>query len=202
MFRESLADSLASAGMSVVAVGDARAGTAAIRSHRPDVVVMDLALAGISGIAATRDLIREDFKPPILMLTATEEPALVFEAFRAGVLSYALKTQAVADLIVALHQTAKGQRYLAPSLASKMDPGHLPDEGSAGAIGVTSVLTQRELEIFDLVVAGHATTSIARLLFISVKTVETHRSRINKKLGVHSTADMIRLAARCGRLLL
>jgi DNA-binding NarL/FixJ family response regulator len=149
-----------------------------VREHRPDVVVMDLVLPGTNGIVATRELLREDVKPRILMVSGTGQSALIAEAFRAGVVGYALKTQTIADLLVALELTARGQRYLAPSLVAQVGDGSR--DNPEVNIGVTGLLTPRELEVFDLIVAGHSTEETGGLLFISPKTVETHRARINR----------------------
>jgi two-component system response regulator NreC len=135
-------------------------------------------------------------RPRILMLTAVSEPAFVVDALGAGALGYALKADGADELVSAIEKTSRGQKYVAPALRDLLDarPTSLRDEAS----GVISTLSSREREVFDLVVAGYTNERMSQELFISVKTVETHRSRINKKLRVHSTVELIRFAALHG----
>jgi len=165
--------------------------------HRPDVTIMDLFLRGESGISATRELCRRHRGTRILILTAVDNPCFVREAFAAGARGYALKEQTADEIMSAVRVVAGGMRYL----PQRFDPELMSDPKSgAQADGLFAQLSAREREIFDLVVAGHANQRIAAELFISIKTVETHRARINRKLGVHSGVELVRFAALHGRL--
>jgi DNA-binding NarL/FixJ family response regulator len=181
-------------------VGEAATAQEAWRlaeSQRPDVTIMDLFLRGESGVSATRELCRRQRGARVLILTAVDNPAFVREAFAAGARGYALKEQTAEEIIAAVQAVASGARYL----PSRFDPELLGDgKTTPQPDGLFGQLSAREREIFDLVVAGHGNQRIAAELFISVKTVETHRARINRKLGVHSGVELVRFAALHGRL--
>jgi DNA-binding NarL/FixJ family response regulator len=197
VFRDALAALLATRAMGIQIVGSAptaREGLAAVRDLSPDLVILDVMLRGPNGIAFARELRDVPGKPRILVLTAVEQPAFVVDALSAGVTGYALKTQGADDLLAAIELTAQGQRYLAPSIEQYATPP-LPSQTGDGVI---SALSKREREVFDLATGGYSNEAIGRALFISVKTVETHRARINRKLRVHSTVQLIRLAALHG----
>ena len=169
----------------------AREAVAIVEASNPDVVLMDIMLAGSSGIAATREIRRVRPASRVLIYTAMVEPGFAIDALSAGAAGYALKTQSIEDLLGALQQVMHGGRYLAPAIERA-----LAERGSGAAWpGALPTLSAREREIFDLVVAGYTNRRLSAELFISVKTVETHRSRINRKLGVHSTAQLVRYAA-------
>ena len=200
IFRTALRELFATRDASLEVV--AEAGTAqdawrAADEQRPDVTIMDLFLRGESGISATRELCRRQRGARVLILTAVDNPSFVREAFAAGARGYALKEQTADEIVAAIRVVAGGLRYLPP----RFDPELLGNPRQAAeADGLFGQLSAREREIFDLVVAGHATQRIASELFISIKTVETHRARINRKLGVHSGVELVRFAALHGRL--
>lgn len=198
LFREAFHELLSVSAPQVRVVGespDARGAVALAQSLRPDLIVMDVLLQGTNGIAATRELRRVGYEGHVLVLTSAREPSFVSDALAAGAQGYALKEQNIAEVVLAIQIVSQGGRYVAPRFE------HSVPEGVAKAEGVPSVteeLSPREREIFNLVIAGHSNQGIATELFISIKTVETHRSRINRKLRVHSTAELIRLAALHG----
>jgi two-component system response regulator NreC len=200
IFRTALRELFASRDPSLEVV--AEAGTAqdawrAADEQRPDVTIMDLFLRGESGISATRELCRRQRGARVLFLTAVDNPCFVREAFAAGARGYALKEQTADEIVGAIRVVAGGLRYLPP----RFDPELLGNpRQDAPADGLFGQLSAREREIFDLVVAGHGNQRIASELFISIKTVETHRARINRKLGVHSGVELVRFAALHGRL--
>lgn len=198
LFREAFQALLKIAAPLLRVVGeapDARGAVALAQSLQPDLIVMDVLLQGTNGIAATRELRRIGFQGHILVLTSARELPFVIDAFAAGAQGYALKEQAIAEIVVAIQSVSQGGRYLAPRFQQSLPAG---DAKADGIPGVTDALSPREREVFNLVVAGHSNQGIATELYLSVKTVETHRSRINKKLRVHSTAELIRLAALHG----
>ncbi|MDB4980042.1 MAG: nreC [Myxococcales bacterium] len=174
-------------------VATARQAMALVPTLEPDLVIMDILLPGASGVAAVRDLRRGDVACPILVLTALSDAAFVVDAFSAGAQGYALKEQPFDELMPAIRRVAEGHRYLAPGLEVETAAAH--GNGSGGLIEDLSV---REREIFNLVVAGHTNQQMAAELYVSIKTIETHRSRINRKLRVHSTAELMRFAALRG----
>jgi two-component system response regulator NreC len=181
----------------VAEVGTAQDAWRAAEEQHPDVTIMDLFLRGESGISATRELCRRQRGARVLILTAVDNPSFVREAFAAGARGYALKEQTADEIVAAIRVVAGGLRYLPP----RFDPELLGNPRQAAqADGLFGQLSAREREIFDLVVAGHGNQRIASELFISIKTVETHRARINRKLGVHSGVELVRFAALHGRL--
>ena len=178
----------------ICVVGDAataRDAIALVRAQRPDVVLMDIFLPGQSGIAATREIRRVNPACKVLIFTALAEPGFAIEALSAGAAGYALKSQSLEELVVAIDDVSHGRRYLAPAVARALNENGNQRQWGDGF----SALSPREKEIFDLVVAGYTNQQAAALLFISVKTVETHRTRISRKLCIHSTAELIRFAA-------
>jgi DNA-binding NarL/FixJ family response regulator len=199
VFREALAVLLVQRDPSLEIVGErsnARDGVRAVSEFQPDLVLMDVMLGGTSGIAAVRELRRLELQCRILVLTAIVEPGFVVDALSAGADGYALKEQPIEEILGAIHRVSRGVGYVAPRMEQALGAGRgLPTPGLNGIVASLSV---REREVFELVVAGYTNQRISGELFISVKTVETHRTRINKKLRVHSTVELLRLAALHG----
>lgn len=157
----------------------------------PHVVVVDLTLRGTSGITATQEIARRWPRCRVLILTMHGDEEHAARAFAAGATGYALKEQNALEVIAAIRAVAAGRRYLAPSLPRSVFDG-------GGSSSLLAALTVREREVFDLILQSRSNRDIAAYLHISIKTVETHRAAINRKLEVHSTADLVRLAARLG----
>jgi DNA-binding NarL/FixJ family response regulator len=197
VFREAFRTLLASTEeFSVVAEGaDGQEVCALYEAARPDVVVMDVTLPGIDGLTATRELTSR-YPAKVLMLSAHAVHDYVSRAFAFGATGYALKSQPAAAVIEALKAVARGDRYLAPELPVAL----LTSTRVRGraAPGQLDGLSHREREVFDLVVRGYSNASISGALSISVKTVETHRANINRKLSVHSSTQLLRFAALRG----
>ena len=185
-------------------VGEARTASqayAVIEATKPEVVVLDVSLAGTDGIALTRELRRRGAGCRILMLTMHAVPDCVVRALRAGALGYALKDEPADAALQAIRATAAGTRYLSPRLPVAEIEEQLTSRSSGqptGGAPPLQGLSRREREIFAMVVRGMQNRQIASELCISVKTVETHRAHINRKLGVHSGTELVRLAALYG----
>ena len=184
-------------------VGEARTARQAytvIEATKPDVVVLDVSLAGTDGIAVTRELVRRGVGCRVLMLTMHAVPDCAVRALQAGATGYALKDEPADAALRAIRATAAGERYLSPRLPVAEIEEQLQTRRSAPTAGTPPLqgLSRREREIFAMVVRGMANRKIATELCISVKTVETHRAHINKKLGVHSGTELVRLAALYG----
>lgn len=176
--------------------GDARAAYKLVERHNPDLVITGLVLRGVSGISIVRELIRRDRQRRILVLTMHADVGLAVEAVTAGALGYALKHQAAQEIVEAIQTVAKGHFYCAPSLRVGVEALMRTLSRDRLATGPLGVLSAREREVFDLLVRVYSNEIIARHLSISVKTVETHRTRILRKLRVHSIAELIRFAVR------
>ncbi len=199
IFREGLRTILSQeGGFEIVgSASDARSACDAVTEAHPDIIVLDIMMPGRSGLSIIKELRRIEPRARILVLSAHGAHDFVRQALSAGARGYALKSSRLAELLLAIQTVASGGVYLAPGLPRWMlDDARAPE----GADGPLTTLSPREREVFDLVVRGYSTNGIAGTLFISVKTVETHRAHINRKLGVHSSADLLRLAARHGIL--
>jgi DNA-binding NarL/FixJ family response regulator len=176
-------------------VGDAAAARAAfpiLDVEHPDVVLLDLVLPGMDGLSATREIKRRSPETKVLICSMHGRLQDVLDAFAAGATGYVIKNELADQIVIAVRSAARGQRYLASSLAAAMDRGRGKKPPSAD---VLSALSEREREVFRLVIQGLPCAAIAKELCISRKTVETHRYRINHKLGLHSAVDLIRFAA-------
>jgi DNA-binding NarL/FixJ family response regulator len=185
-------------------VAEARNGRQALalaEAHQPDVVVMDITMPQLDGIAATRRLTRVCTSCRVLALTVHDDREYFFTMLQAGASGYLTKAAAADELIAAVRAVAAGHAYLQPALASWL----LDDmrRSSAGlAVGADrpglDVLSQRELQVLRLVAEGLTTPEIARQLELSPKTISRHRERIMEKLGLHSLALLVRYAIRHG----
>ena len=165
---------------------------------RPDVIMLDMVLdSDTDGVAAAREILRRDPRARILMLTMMDEPAPAAEAFAAGALGYATKNQPSAELATAIRTVAARDRYLSPIISQAEVDRALTTQTASDPL---AVLTAREREVFDLLLLGKTSIEMGRELFISARTVETHRARILHKLGARTTVDLVRLAARLGLL--
>jgi DNA-binding NarL/FixJ family response regulator len=198
VFREALRALLGTyGGLRVVGeADDARSGYAVVEQARPDVVVLDIMLPGVDGVTAAREILRRVPETKVLILSAYTYADRLREALAAGISGWAGKDQSSDELVSALRRVAGGGTYVAPRLEGLA----LPEPGLHDNPEPLSLLSPREREIFELIVRGFSNDGIAKELSISAKTVETHRAHINKKLEVHSTADLVRFAARRGLL--
>jgi DNA-binding NarL/FixJ family response regulator len=175
----------------IVVVGEAGSGDEAVQLARelaPQVIVMDCALPGTSGLAATRKILETDPPKAILMLSMHSEDTLVRQALDAGARGYILKNAVDLELATAIRKVAAGELVLDAQLAK---PASLRGERNAG-------LTARELEILQLIVNGKSNKEIADDLKLSVNTVAVHRANIMETLGIHKTAELVVYAIRNG----
>lgn len=185
-------------GLKVVGVApDARRALTLVGDVDHDLLIADITLPDTNGLALVRNLRQMDYQRPVLMLTMHGEADLVLEALHAGAQGYALKRERFETLVEAVRTTAQRRRFLSPLVRPLLSDGEvLPSAASGPMAG----LSAREREIFQLMLRGHNNRDIGRTLSISVKTVETHRGHIFRKLAVHSIGDLLRLAARHGML--
>lgn len=187
----------ASSELAIVAeAGDVRSALEVIKTHLPDLVLLDISLPGSDGIALTRQLVRTKERPKILIFSMHKGIDYVRLAIGAGAGGYALKDDPPHVLLEAIRAVLAGELYLSPQVRDRA----LTPQGVPASDGTLDRLSAREREIFSLIVHGHSSQSIAKELCISIKTVETHRAHINQKLGVHSTGEIVRLAAHRGLL--
>ncbi|HZX95609.1 MAG TPA: response regulator transcription factor [Myxococcales bacterium] len=180
----------------VAEAADAQAGYAMLEEAQPDLVLLDVVLPGADGITAAREILRREPNRRLLMISMRVEEHTVADALAAGALGYAGKDQPLEELLEALRTVAQGRTYLPPHVSAEGVERRLR-RGREGPLGA---LSRREREVFALLVQGHTNEKVAQQLGISRRTVETHRSRILRKLRVHSAAELIHLAARHGLL--
>ncbi len=174
-------------GFAVVAEAeDVDAARRYLRGHHPDVLVLDLNMPGESSIEAIPQLRQEFPDTQIVVLTMQNEPAYARSALGAGVLGYVLKESADAELVEAIRAAVAGEQYLNPRLGARVaaEPPPGPPDG----------LSERELEILRLIALGFTNSQVAEELFLSVRTVETHRAHIQQKLGLSDRAELVRYA--------
>ena len=178
--------------------GDATEAMSFIKKDKPDLAIVDLVLPGESGIALTKQ-IRANFPEiPVLVLSMHEEARYASRALRAGAMGYIAKQDAIDNIMSALHTIFNGERYVSPGIAQVALANLATDGNGVDTDDPTSILSDRELEILDLIGKGHEVRDIADRLRLSPKTVETHRTHILQKLNIHSVPELILYAVRKG----
>jgi two-component system, NarL family, response regulator NreC len=176
-------------GFEVVAeAGDLESARRYVRAHRPRVLVLDLNMPEGSTLPLIPELREQSPATAVVVLTMQNDPAFAREAMRSGALCYVLKQSAGTELVDAVRAAAEGETYLNPRLgaqvaAAPLEPAGPPDD-----------LTGRELEILRLIALGHTNTEIAGQVYLSVRTVESHRAHIQQKTGRSTRADLVRYA--------
>jgi len=175
--------------------GNARDAFVAIDTHRPDIVVMDVALPGMDGVIATREIRRRTPRTRVLIFSVHDQIGDVLDALDAGAAGYALKTESTDALVAALRCALRNDRYVAPALAARLANYESRRTKPADTLSILSV---REREVFRLAADCLLTREIARELCISRKTVDTHLYRIHRKLGLRTSAELVRLACSLG----
>ena len=178
--------------------GNAREAMAVIASVSPDVVLMDIAMPGQSGLDATRE-IRDRFPAvQVLVVTIHDREDYLFQALRAGAAGYVLKGAEVQDLLEAVRTAQRGEVYLLPSITKKLVADYLRRSQAGEERTTYDGLTDREREILGLIAQGLTTNTIATTLFLSPHTVQSHRDHIMAKLDLHSKAALIKYAIAHG----
>jgi len=192
--REGLKAVLEREGFDVI--GEASDGHEAVQlaqTHRPDVAVLDLSMPLLNGLQAAREILHVSPRTRTVLLTMYTEDHYVLEAIRAGIRGYVVKRQAAMDLVQAIREVANGAVYLSPSISAAVVQAYLHKTEMPA-----DPLTSRERQVLQLVAEGKTTKEVARLLGISTKTAESHRTRMMKKLDIHETASLVRYAIRRG----
>jgi len=157
-----------------------------VRGHRPAVLVLDLNMPGGSSLEAIPAIREESPRTQIVVLTMQDEPAFARQALSTGALAYVLKEAADDELVEAVRRAAVGESYLNPKLGARVAKEPAP--------GPPDDLSQREVDVLRLIALGHTNAEIAEQLFLSVRTVETHRSHIQQKLRLSSRAELVAYA--------
>ncbi len=176
--------------------GTAREAVFEARSSKPDVILMDVVMPGGSGIDVTPQLLRERPDAKILVLSMQDDPSYVRQAFEAGASGYVLKEAVDAEVVAAVREVAEGRSYVNPTLGARL----VAADSEARKRAEADPLSDREREVLRLLALGHTNQEIAKMLYISVRTAETHRAHIMQKLGLRSRADLVRHALEDGLL--
>jgi len=181
--------------------GDARAGIDLVQKLRPDVVVLDITMPGLSGIDAVGPLKKASPQSRVLMASQHEGMKFVQQALQAGADGYLSKDSEPEELALAIESIRRGDSYLSPKVANgimaRAVRGDTPQPNESSAL---AVLTPREREVFQLLALGKANKEVAALLGLSLGTVKKHRENLQRKLDCHSAAELARLAIREGLL--
>ncbi len=193
MVRQGLKALLERDGFEVVEASDGHEAIQLTRERHPDVAVLDLAMPLLNGLDAAREIRQVSPSTKTILLTMYAEDQYVLEALRAGVRGYVLKTQAGVDLVKAVHEVQRRAVYLSPGVSRAVVDAYLAKTELA-----PDPLTPRERQVLQLIAEGKTTKEVASLLGISVKTAESHRSRLMEKLDIHETATLVRYAIRRG----
>ncbi|MCB1789681.1 MAG: response regulator transcription factor [Gammaproteobacteria bacterium] len=176
--------------------GNGRDGIRLARQLQPQIVIMDVAMHEMNGIEATRQLLANQPDVRVLALSMHSDSRFVKQMLEAGALGYLLKDDAFEEIVTALRSLVVGRMYVSPQASGGILQDLAMGQVSAGQDG--SPLTAREKETLQLIAEGHSTAEIAERLFVSVKTVETHRKKIMDKLDMHSIAELTKYAIREG----
>ena len=174
---------------------DAEDALEQVGAQPPDVLLLDVVMPGRSGIEALPDLLAAAPATRVLVLSMQDDPSYVRQAFSAGASGYLLKEAADAELMQAIRDVAEGRRYVHPLLGARLAAADVVTQSAP-----TDRLSEREHEVLHLLALGHTNQEIAKILFISIRTAETHRARIMEKLGLKTRAEIVRYALSSGEL--
>lgn len=196
VMRQALKVLLEQKGFAVVA--EAADGLEAVRQaneKHPEVAVLDLAMPLLNGIDAAKQIRRDVPATKIILLTMHSDEMYILEAIRAGISGYVLKNEAATDLVKAILDVNKGLTHLSTKVSRAVVKGYLDKTKTP-----PDPLSPRERQVLQLIAEGKTTKEVATLLGVSVKTADSHRTRIMKKLDMHGTAELVRYAIRTGLL--
>jgi DNA-binding NarL/FixJ family response regulator len=189
-------------GVEIVAeAGDGQQALALILERQPDVALVDVSMPGLNGLELAARVAREAPRTRVAILSMHGTPAHVAQALRAGVKGYVLKDAAAEELPLLLRAVMRGETYLSPAISKHVVDAYLDRDGKPKVPGegvALDGLTPRQREILQLVAEGKSTKDVARLLNLSVKTVEAHRGQIMTRLEIHDLAGLVRYAIRTG----
>ena len=184
-------------------VGEAEDGEDAVHKTgelRPMVVVIDLSMPKLSGIEATKIIKKRYPETNVLVLTMHENEEYVYQILKSGAAGYVLKSAGKDELTAAIRAAARGEKFFSPRISQVMAEGYVKraEMQTAESPASEAPLTRREREILSFVARGYTNQQIAELLFISPRTVDTHRTNIMQKLGIHDLANLVRYAIEHG----
>jgi DNA-binding NarL/FixJ family response regulator len=174
---------------------DGREAVEKARQLKPDIVVIDVSMPELNGIDATRQIVKDNASAEVLVLTVYESERIIDEILNAGARGYLLKSDVAHDLVFAITSLAQHRPFFTSKVASMVLQGYLENSARAGGCNVSD-LTAREREVVQLLAEGKSNKEVAVIQGIEVKTVETHRANLMRKLGLHSVCDLVHYAVR------
>jgi DNA-binding NarL/FixJ family response regulator len=177
---------------------DGRQVVALAEEHRPEVVVMDIAMPNLNGIEAARRIVAHHPKVAIAILSMHFDESYVIRSLKAGARAYLLKDSAKADLIQAIQAISQGKSFFSPRISGILKEDYMRQIADRGVEDSYDLLTTREREILQLIAESKSNKEIANQLYLSLYTVETHRTHILQKLNLHSVPELILYAVRKG----
>jgi two-component system, NarL family, response regulator NreC len=198
LLREGLRSLLESRGFEIA--GEAEDGRSAVKlakQLKPDAVIIDISMPGLNGIEATRQIHQGCPRVKIIVLSMRADSRAILAAFAAGASAYLLKEAAFEEMVTALGAALKGQTYISPAIAHVVVQNSV-EHWSANSGHLRHGISDRQREILQLVAEGRSSKEMAASLFVSVKTIETHRKQIMNKLHLHSVAELTKYAIREG----
>jgi two-component system, NarL family, response regulator NreC len=194
LVRQGLKSLLEREGFQVVAeASDGQEAVRYVQTLKPDIAVLDITMPTLNGLDATRQMSLSSPKVKAILLTQHDDEQYLSEALDAGVRGYVLKSQVASDLIQAIRQVSRGEVYLSPGVSSAVMGAYRSKSEKS-----RDPLTTRERQVLQLIAEGKSTKDVASVLGISVKTAESHRTRLMQKLDIHETASLVMYAVRRG----
>ena len=184
-------------GIEVIAeASDGREALRLVRAHRPDVVLMDIAMPGLNGLEAAARIAKKFPHVHVVILSMHVNEEYVLQALRAGAAGYMVKGANAAELEIAIRAVARSEMYLSPTVSKHVVTDYI--QRIRGETTSLELLTPRQREVLQLITEGYSTKKIAHTLKISVKTVETHRMQLMERLEIHDITGLVRYAIRVG----
>jgi DNA-binding NarL/FixJ family response regulator len=177
---------------------DGRDAMRSVEKHKPDLILMDLSMPRMSGMEAIREIKKRYPQTKILALTVHKTEEYILAALKAGANGYVSKDATHDELLLAIKSVLRGKTYLSPGISEKVIDGYLEGKKSIKSKTAWDTLTQREREILKLIAEGYTNKKIADYLCISVKTIETHRANLMKKLDLHNVSALTAFAIEKG----
>ena len=187
-----------------IIVGEAKDGEQAVnlaRDKEPDIVLMDISMPKLNGIEATTRIKETNPDVKIVILTVHEDEEYVFQILRAGASSYVLKSAGKKEILAALKSVMEGESFFSPTVSRIIVEGFVkrPQGRETATVGkAESLLTKRETEVLQFIAQGYTNRKIAEVLYLSMRTVNTHRTNLMQKLDIHDTARLVRYAIEKG----
>lgn len=182
-------------------IGEASDGRQAVNFaeiHRPDVIIMDIAMPQLNGVEATRQIVTRSPSTAVAILSMHSDESYVIRSLKAGARAYLLKDSAEADLIAAIGAITVGKSFFSPAVRRLLKEDYMHQLAEVGAEDSYELLTNREREVLQMVAEGMSNKEVANVLSLSLYTVETHRTHILQKLNLHSVPELILYAVRKG----